>query len=194
MRWERLFDDLEAQFDLEERTDLEAEIADRTRREVAQLRLSDLVRAAVDRPLTLGVLGVGAVTGSVRAAGPDWVLLSDPAGAEAMVPLAAVTRVSGLGGRPAAPGPAATVTRRLGVGYVLRRIARDRSEVVVMLTDTTSLSGTVDRVGADFVEVVEPRHALGGRAREPLASWTVPRRALAAVRRSGGAAASPGRV
>ena len=64
MRWERLFDDLEAQAAEAEHASLGPEVADRTRRELARVRLADRFRAAVGRRVTLVVAGVGQVTGT----------------------------------------------------------------------------------------------------------------------------------
>ena len=47
MRWERLFADLEAQLEGELRRDLDAEVADRTRRELAQVDLGARLSAQV---------------------------------------------------------------------------------------------------------------------------------------------------
>ena len=51
------------------------------------------------------------------------------------------------------------VFRRLGLTAALRAIARDRAAVSVGLVDGTVVSGTLDRVGLDFVEISE--HAVG---------------------------------
>jgi hypothetical protein len=42
---------------------------------------------------------------------------------------------------------------RLGIGQVLRTVARDRSVLRIYLSDTTVLDGTLDRVAKDFVEI-----------------------------------------
>jgi len=66
--------------------------------------------------------------------------------------------VSGLGPH-AAPAPEDGVGERLGLGYALRVIARDRSPVTLVLRDGTVVGGTLDRVGADFVDLAE--HPVG---------------------------------
>lgn len=174
MRWERLFEDLEAQLAEAELDGMRAEVADRTRREVAKVRLRDRIRAAQGREVVVRVSGVGAVHGTVSSAGPDWLLLAEPAGTEALIPLASVVQVSGLSTR--ANPPESRVSDRLGLGYVLRGIARDRSEVVATLVDGSALSGTVDRVGADHVDLAE-------RSAEGVATWVAPFTGLGAVRR-----------
>jgi hypothetical protein len=67
---------------------------------------------------------------------------------------------------------------------VLRGIARDRSTVRLMLVDGSTVDATIDRVGADFLEVAthsagEPRRRQDVRDIE-----LIPITALATVRRS----------
>src|SRR5688572_23589779 len=122
MRWERLFEDLTAQLAEAEVDGLRSEVADRTRRERAKVRLRDRIRAAQGSHVAIRVAGVGPINGTVSAAGPDWLLLTEPAGTEALVPIAAIVQVSGLNAR--ASPPETRVSDRLGLGYVLRGIAR----------------------------------------------------------------------
>jgi hypothetical protein len=86
---------------------------------------------------------------------PQWLLLSDERG-RALVPTASVVTVTGLG-RQVAPEPG-TVLRRLGLGHVLRGLARDRAPVTLHAGSST-LSGTIDRVGADHLDLA--LHAQG---------------------------------
>jgi hypothetical protein len=183
MRWERLFDDLEAQAAEAEHASLGPEVADRTRRELARVRLADRFRGAVGRRVTIAVAGVGQVTGTVQAAGPDWLLVSERAGSETVVRTAAVVCAGGLGTHAAVAGAEGEVGARLGLAYVLRGIARDRSEVVMNLTDGSTLTGRVDRVGHDFVDVA-PRAEAEKRRAEPPGTRTVPLSAVAALRRA----------
>lgn len=187
MRWEALFDDLEAQLDAAEAAELSAEVADRTRREVGLLRLVDRLRPALGHPVRLGVLGAGAANGRLLAVDPDWALLEETGGREALLPLPAVLWVSGVGAGSAPPGAEGDVAARLDLRYALRGLVRDRSVLTVVLLDGTSVAGTADRVGADFVEVTE--HPLGEPPRRgavlgvrtlPLTSLT----SLAALRRA----------
>jgi hypothetical protein len=183
MRWQRLFDDLEAQMEQADQAMLDAEIADRTRREMARVRLADRLRASVGQPVVLRVLGLGPLRGVVEACGPDWLLVTEPAGSEVLVPLRAVLGVSGLGARAAIPGSEGAVEARLGLGYALRRIARDRSTVVVAVTDGSTVRGVVDRVGADAFDLAEAVRSGARPAAAP--SWqTIPFHALSTVRRT----------
>ena len=155
MRWQALFDDLEAQVEAAQAAELHAEVTDRTRREVALLRLSDRLRATQGHPVAVMVWGAGAVHGRLLDAGPDWLLLEEAGLREALVPLGAVLAVTGLGARSAVPGSEGEVGRRLDLRWALRGLARDRAGVSVVLRDGTALAGTLDRVGADHVDVAE---------------------------------------
>src|SRR3712207_3266832 len=60
-----------------------------------------------------------------------------------------------LGRRTAAPEPADGVRSRLDLRRALRGLARDRAAVHVVLDDGGTVTGTLDRVGADYVELAE---------------------------------------
>jgi hypothetical protein len=155
MRWDDLFRDLEAQLEAAAAAELDAEVADRTRRESALLELVDRARAAVGHPVALRVLGAGPVDGVLVQVGAQWLLLHETSGRDALVPLTAVVSLAGLRAWTAVPGEGGQVFARLGLGSALRGIARDRLPVQLWLTDAGVLAGTLDRVGADFVEVTE---------------------------------------
>jgi hypothetical protein len=184
MRWEGLFADLEAQAVALEQAERAAEIEERTRGELATLALLDRLRAATGSGLRLRVAGGRAVAGTLARVGPDWLLLREEQEREAVVPLAALLGVRGLSRYSAVPGAGSAVASRLGLRSALRGIARDRSPVRLELTDGTGLDATLDRVGADFVEVAA--HAPGEvrRRRDVQDVELVPFAALAVVRRA----------
>lgn len=164
MRWDELFADLAAQLDDAAAAELAGEVADRTRREIATLTLVDRARAAVGHQVRVQVLGPDVVSGLLLEVGAQWVLLRDDAGRDVLVPWSAVISVVGLGLGSVTPADGAHVFRRLGLTTALRAIARDRATVSVGLVDGSVVSGTLDRVGLDFVEISE--HPIGD-ARRP---------------------------
>jgi hypothetical protein len=164
MRWQQLFDDLQSQFEAEEAAAERAESASRARAEVGAVRLRERLAGAVGSPVGLDVRGAGRVYGVLTDIGPDWLLLEDDQGREQLVALAVVRTVAGLVRRTALPEPAGAVRARLDMRRALRGLARDRSAVQVVLDDGGMLTGTLDRVGADYVELAlhaadEPRRS-----------------------------------
>jgi hypothetical protein len=164
MRWQQLFEDLQSQFDAEEVALEQAESASRARAEMGAVRLTERLAGGLGFPVGLGVRGAGQVAGVLAGVGPDWVLLEEDQGRDQLVALAAVRTVAGLGRRTAVPEPGGAVRARLDMRRALRGLARDRSAVHVVLDDGGALTGTLDRVGADFVELAvhpaeEPRRS-----------------------------------
>ena len=93
-----------------------------------------------------------------------------------LVPLGAVTAIRGL--TPHSAGEGGVVERRLTLGHALRALARDRV-IVQIVTHGGELTGRVERVGADHLDLaaghVESR---GGEL------WAVPFSAIRVVRSS----------
>jgi hypothetical protein len=178
MRWGRLFDDLDAQADAAERSEVVAEAAELQRLELSRQSLSDRLRAAIGVEVSMHAAGV-AVHGRVSRVGAGWVLV-DTAAAETLVALDAVAWVERL---PAAvDGDGDPVEQRLGLGHVLRRLSRDRAVVTMTLRDATTITGTLDRVGTDFADVAEHPADVVRRAAHVTRVRTVPFTALALVR------------
>jgi hypothetical protein len=87
--------------------------------------------------------------------GSDWLLLEDDHGRQHLVAMAALRAVAGLSRATAPPQPAGAVRGLLDLRRALRGLARDRAGVQVVLDDGAVLNGTLDRVGADYVELAE---------------------------------------
>jgi hypothetical protein len=183
MRWQGLFQDLEAQLEAAEAAELAGEVAERTRREAALLRLVDRLRAGEGAALTVTVPGAGAVSGRLLNAGADWLLLEEPGGRELLVPLSAVLGITGLGPRSSLP-ESSPVARRLDLRWALRGLARSRTGVTLGLVDGSRVTGTLDRVGADHVELAEHGPGEPRRAATVRQVRLVPLAALALVRSS----------
>jgi hypothetical protein len=184
MRWDALFDDLEAQAALLDQAARAAEVEERTRGEVGTLALWERARAAIGTPLRLRLAGGAALAGRLVRAGPNWWLLDEDSVREAVIATTRLISVRGLGRYSAAPGTAGVVESRIGLRQVLRGIARDRCAVRLHLVDGSTVDATIDRIGADFVEVAT--HAAGEpRRRQDVRDVElIPISAIAAVRRS----------
>ena len=181
MRWDRLFDDLQAQLDADGQRELELEVSDRTRRERAQVGLHERFIAhrglGVELRLAAGVL----VSGRVADAGLDWLLVHDQGDRGSLVPFGAIVAINGLGVR-AAVGPGVATAKRFNLGYALRGLSRDRS--VVSLADIGGLvtTGTVDAVGADALDLSEHPADVARRAENIVARRVIPFTAIVVVR------------
>ncbi len=191
MRWSRLFDDLEAQLRAEERAELLADVAEHTRARRGQQGLTDRMAADLGRPLRLRVAAAGVLEGTLAELGADWLVLRvELPGARArsvLVPLAAVRAVWGLSGR--ADPHEGVAQRRLGLRHALRAISRDRAQVRLTDLEGGQLSGTIDRVGRDHVDLREVPEDGTGRGRGH--TVVMPLAALALVA-SAPSAGSPG--
>lgn len=174
MRWEALFADMEAQLAAQDSAELEAQVSELTRAERATVTLADRLRASCDARVGVRVRGGALVEGIVLDAAPEWVLLGEQV-RRTLVPLAAVSAVVGLVPYVApAPGE---VERRLGLGHALRALARDRV-VARVETDGGELTGRIERVGADHVDLA----AGHGEVLRGGTWWAVPFAGLRAVR------------
>lgn len=194
MRWEEmlldLFEDLEQQAEGLALAERDLELAELSRAEYAQVGFAARLHASLMRPVTLGVQGVGPVTGELARAGQDWCLVATGAPTEAddgrrprqewIVRTPAVLRARGLSDRGVDEGQR-PLSARLGLGSVLRSIAAARGDLVVHLGDGTMLRGQLRRVGADFAEL----RVSGARGEEAgHDDELVPFTAMAAVRRT----------
>lgn len=154
MRWDALFDDLEGQLSRLDGLDLAAEVAERARAERARITLSR--RLLAHHATTLRVwTASGDIVGTVEDVAPAWLVLAEDV-TRVLIPTSAVLRVDGLGRHLAAePGK---VLRSLSLGHALRALARDRAGVAVMVAGA-AVTGTIDRVGADHLDLA--MHAPG---------------------------------
>ena len=159
MRWDDLFADLEAQAELLAHRDRADEVGERSRIELGRITGLDRLRPALGATVSVSAVGGERVDGVLRKVGAQWLLVEEQQGREAIVVLAAVLSVAGLGRSAADPGSVGVVESRLGLRSALRGLARDRAAVRVHLIDAHELDGTIDRVGADFFELA--RHARG---------------------------------
>jgi hypothetical protein len=180
MRWENLFEDLEAQLRAEEQRELSAEVADRTRRERALIGMSERLLAHLGSVLTVRSEGGLVLSGALLDVGAGWLLLGDPAGAGALVATGRLVSVDGLESRARAMG---AVARRFGMGAALRAVSRDRAVVLIETVGGERVSGTIDAVGADLLDLAEHPLDLPRRPENVLGVRAIPFSAICAVRR-----------
>ena len=179
MRWDRLFSDLEARFDEIADSEAVAEMPDRERVAVGAVSLTQRLGGSLGQPIRVRVAGGTAVGGVLSRVGPDWLLVGEGQGRDVLIATRAIALVEGLTAATALPQSA--VALRLDLRHAVRGLARDRSPVVVLVgggavsnptaaaepgtaLSGTEITGTIDRVGADFVEIAvhsawEPRRA-----------------------------------
>ncbi|RFU21796.1 hypothetical protein [Geodermatophilus marinus] len=181
MRWQRLFADLQAEFEEAAAAAERAEDGSRRRAEVGGVRLAERLAGAVGQPVAVRCRGAGEVTGLVLDVGADWLLLRDDQHREVLVAAGGVTVVGGLT-RQTVPAAAVAVRARPDLRRAVRALVRDRATVQVVLDDGTALLGTLDRVGADFVELAEHPADRPRRAAEVRGVRTVALAAVAVVR------------
>lgn len=162
MRWDRFFEDLEDQLDSEweaERAALETESA---RLRVARRALRDRLAAlaAAQCAVTVDVPGTRLV-GALTAIGADWIGVQRESGlaAGAIVPLEALCGVALAHGDLLASARSDAVlgrmAARMSFGFVLRELVRRRTTVTVHDRAGIARAGTIDRAGADHLDLAE---------------------------------------
>jgi hypothetical protein len=181
VRWEALFAELAAELQATEAADADHEMRAAARRESSGLRLFDRLVAARGAQVTVRV-PAAVLHGRLSDNGPDWLLLAEAPGRDALIPTSAIATITGLGRWSGVPGAEGAVGARLELGHALRGIKRDRSPVTVTLADGFTCSGTIDRVGADFVEIAEHPTAEARRSAAVTGVSTLPRSAIVVVR------------
>ena len=183
MRWDDLFADLEARFDEIADEQMLAELADRQRAAIGQVRMVERLIGALGSEMRVRTAAGQVVGGTMSRVGSDWVLLGQHPGREVLIATRWITSVEGVVRTTGLP--LSEVERRFDLRLALRGVSRDRSPVTLTVPGGsagqgdggTELTGTLDRVGHDFVELAqhapwEPRRAVDVRsvALIPLAS------------------------
>lgn len=190
VRWDRFFEDLEDQLDSEweaERAALDSE-AERLR--VSRLALRDRLQAlaAADAELTLELDDADAVATRLWAVGADWLGAAATGGSSLVVPLGAVRGIRLglpdllLSTRPDAMPARRALADRMGLGFVLRGIARRRLPVAVRLRGEGEVTGTIDRAGADHLDLALHPGDVPRRAGEVTQFAIVPFAAIVSIR------------
>lgn len=151
MRWESLFEDLEASFGAKADAELAAEIAEATRLERSSVRLSDRLRASRGQEVRLLLRGGRRIALRVGVVGEDW-FAGRQGHYEVLVPLPAVQSVVGLS--RAGEQERSKTRRRLSIASPLRELVRDRATVSLLGVDGTLVEGLLMDAGRDAVDVL----------------------------------------
>lgn len=183
MRWDALFSDMEAQFAEGGRLSMEAEISERARVDAAGLSLADRLRGSLGTHVKVHLVSGAVFEGTLVYAGVDAFVLNDRRH-QVLVPHFAVESYTGLG-RFSVSEPSA-VRRSIGLSNALRGLARDRSELTVLLrsgsAQDSGMAGVIDKVGRDYLDLAALRPGEVRRAPHVGHVCTVPFSALAAIR------------
>jgi hypothetical protein len=178
MRWDLLFDDLEARLDQEQRDEERALALEEERLRLGRLSLRDrlVVMAGTLEHDPAAVVRIELRTGepiAVRpsAFGRDWLsgdLLGGAPGRLCILPFAAIGAV--LAGPRLLErsleqhaDPPSRLTERMGLSFVLRDLSRRRT-TVHLLAENGRVHGTIDRVARDHLDLAV--HPAGTPRRE----------------------------
>ncbi|MFJ4224694.1 hypothetical protein [Microbacterium sp. NPDC089695] len=166
MHWDRLFEDLESQLASEWESERAALDAESERLRISRLDLRDRLRilTASGASATVDVAGCGRVRVRLQTLGADWSAMvlteaegADRARATRIVPLNAILGLDvdhGLLLASLDTGNADDGLReRMTLGFVLRDLARRRAPVRVLRVEGPDLHGTIDRAGADHLDL-----------------------------------------
>jgi len=162
VEWDHLFADLEGQLAAEWEAERAALDAETERLRISKLTLRDRLRAVADERARMVLEPADGERWecTVHTIGADWigvVLTSDPR--LRILPVAAISAIgvdhgallSSLGTDAASSAP--TVRERMTLGFVLRDLARRRTPVTVARRGADPQHGTIDRAGADHLDL-----------------------------------------
>lgn len=164
MRWERFFDDLEDQLASEREAERAALDTEAERLRLARMPLRDRLLALSEGdagdPSPVFEFGDGErISADVVGVGADWAALRPRHGRPGVV-MARLAAIVSIGmdesallrsARPQAPPT--RLGERITFGFALRDLARRRTPAAVHLATGRALSGTVDRAGADHLDI-----------------------------------------
>lgn len=171
VEWDHLFEDLEGQLVAEWEADRAALDAESERLRISKLTLRERLRAiGTDGPrLMLELVDGDRWDTTLRTIGADWIGVQVTGDARLrVVQLASVDAIGAdhgtlLAGLAADPVPAG-LRERMTFGFVMRDLARRHAPVTIARRGADPQHGTIDRAGADHLDLAlhdpgEPRRA-----------------------------------
>jgi hypothetical protein len=195
VRWDRFFDDLEGQLASEweaERAALDTE-AERLRlsRVALRERLTALVDSEAAQQPSIEVVDGTVLAAGVTGVGADWVALDGGRSGALVVPFASIAAIGMPHAdvlRSARPVSArSALADRMTLGFVVRDLVRRRVAVTVHLANGRVLGGTIDRAGADHLDIALHEPGTPRRATAVTGHRIVPFAAVAWIRLDSGA-------
>jgi len=195
VRWDRFFDDLEGQLASEweaERAALDTE-AERLRlsRVALRERLTALVDSEAAQQPSIEVVDGTVLAAGVTGVGADWVALDGGRYGALVVPFASIAAIGMPHAdvlRSARPVSArSALADRMTLGFVVRDLVRRRVAVTVHLANGRVLGGTIDRAGADHLDIALHEPGTPRRATAVTGHRIVPFAAVAWIRLDSGA-------
>ncbi|HWV50059.1 MAG TPA: hypothetical protein VN035_11445 [Microbacterium sp.] len=187
MHWDGLFEDLEGQLASEWEAERAALDAESERLRISRIELRARLRAlsVASAEIALELPGGRLLTGRIVELGADWLAVdARPHPRESLVPLAAVRSIRTDHGMLLASLdptlPSSELRERMSLGFVLRDLARRRVPVTIEDVDASRRHGTIDRAGADHLDLAvhdpgTPRRARDVRAHVMIAFSTIAR-------------------
>jgi hypothetical protein len=155
MGWEdsmfAVFDDLEQQAAGLHLVERDAEVADLTVAEYSRIGLGQRLHASLGSELRVRLVRGHLVSGRLARIGEDWLLLVDRS-ADWIVRYDGIVTITGLSLR-ADSEETWSVTDRLTLRTLLRRLSGVHEPCLVHFADDHQLQGRVGRVGRDFFEL-----------------------------------------
>jgi hypothetical protein len=150
----RVFDELEAEFEAGLRREAEQETVAAVRAELGSTVLWEQLARRLGSEM-VAIAGTRVLRGSAVASYPEFLVLRAHDGAEHLIRYGpAVSVVLPAEPPPLRPTPGPAV-RRYQLALALRELARRRDPVRVDLSDGTSVDGTIEAVGSDYLEIAE---------------------------------------
>ncbi|MGW8484213.1 hypothetical protein ACWGJP_13865 [Microbacterium sp. NPDC055903] len=189
MHWDRMFEDLEGQLASEWEAERAALDAESERLRISKVELRARMRSLCGRGAVVRVdlRCAGGLVVTPTELGADWVAASvDGEHGISIIPLGAIAGIRmdhGLLLSTLEPLVAeASLRERMTFGFVLRDLARRRIPVWIDVVTGHADHGTIDRAGADHLDLAEHDAGAPRRARDVRGMRVVPFSAIDRVR------------
>lgn len=196
MRWDRFFDDLEDQLASEWEAEKAALDSETERLRLSRVPLRDRLTVLSEEsqggPASFELRDGSVLHARVSGMGADWAALEPAEGRSGalIVPLSAVVSIGMThpdllrSARAVAPS---SLRERMTLGFALRDLMRRRVGVRLHLAGGRSLAGTIDRAGADHLDLALHEPGAPRRAQEVSGYRLVPFEAILWLRLDDGA-------